>query len=657
MSTRLILLLGLLGLMTEATRPKAAFIFGGYTEPADAIVDEAELFGCGSSSSINVATAPYAGYLSAGMYVPPTDGDGPGSVIACGGYIMEPGTQNFFLTAECMEFFPETNSWEKNTVPDMLRPRYAHFMDAIFNVNDTSDGNKYLGVFGYHYEAEIFNLDGNGQWQDLMKGETRFFSTDCMTYNANDGYYYSVYQNVKRLDPRTGESVIIGEAPGELDRPGRCAIADIDGKDVIVTRDGFGFDLELREWIPLQTPPNHPLGYQANAMFSFNDKPTVFGNSVCDVNGVCEYTQVNQYEPNSDSWINMGKMNVGRRFHSVVEVPAEFCDYFEGSETSTTKPDTKPPFVEPLLNSAALLIGGSSETEGEIIKSVEIFGCDDFSPGQSVLIEDYPMATYLSGSTYDFDIFGEGQIISCGGFQCDEEKYCGIASSCVTLRASEKQWVETAPLQSPRYAHFMDMMPNYNESKSFFAKRYPTVYGYETTSEILLEDSWTNLRTESDRIFSLDCVAYDQIRDLRYEIMSDVRVVDLWSGNVTILDDDLPEALYRPGNCALTFNGQSSGIMTNLGFWFNLDTLTWETKQAPPVHPWASGSGVIKSFRGRPTVFGQAACTVDGTCDAKVVMQYDPFGDQWIKLGEMAVSRMYFDYVQVPRIFCKRWFG
>ena len=201
------------------------------------------------------------------------------------------------------------------------------------------------------------------------------------------------------------------------------------------------------------------------------------------------------------------------------------------------------------------------------------------------------------------------------------------------------------------------MMPNYNNSKSPFGERYPVVYGYTNDMEIMLNDSWTTLISEADQPYtSNNCIVYDPINDLRYEIIDDVRFVNMWTGDVTIINVTLPESLGTPGPCAMTFDGHAKGIMTDSGFWYNLNRLEWEPKQAPPRHPWAIYPGQIRSFRGRPTVFGQPVCNIDGTCEYKMIYQYDPFNDQWIKLGEMTDSKLYFDYVEVPKSFCDRWF-
>ena len=70
------------------------------------------------------------------------------------------------------------------------------------------------------------------------------------------------------------------------------------------------------------------------AMWSYQGKPTIFGNPVCDDEAHCENKEVIQYDPESDSWVMIGQMLESRTYHAVIEVPAEFCEVLNPNVSS-----------------------------------------------------------------------------------------------------------------------------------------------------------------------------------------------------------------------------------------------------------------------------------------------------------------------------------
>ncbi len=111
----------------------------------------------------------------------------------------------------------------------------------------------------------------------------------------------------------------------------------------------------------------------------------MFGSTVCEGDGTCIYTGIEQYDLNTNTWVHLGRMTQTRVFHDVIEVPSSFCDFEEN----------------PLIpeSSAAMIIGGTSvdgSSSPEIYSSVELFGC----PGEEGPIEspESPYLLYITGN-------------------------------------------------------------------------------------------------------------------------------------------------------------------------------------------------------------------------------------------------------------------
>ncbi len=133
-----------------------------------------------------------------------------------------------------------------------------------------------------------------------------------------------------------------------------------------------------------------------DALWSFRGKPTVFGSTVCDGLGNCEFRGVEQYDVDTDMWINIGEMIQTRTFHEVVEVPVSFCEF---SSNSVFETDT-----------AAMVIGGiydvdivdlnpdDPQGEMQVLSSVEIYGC----PGMedTMPVENFPYPVYMTGKHF-----------------------------------------------------------------------------------------------------------------------------------------------------------------------------------------------------------------------------------------------------------------
>lgn len=96
-----------------------------------------------------------------------------------------------------------------------------------------------------------------------------------------------------------------------------------------------GIILSSGTWIGLESLVQRPIARPINYSFDLNMIPfrgatTVFGLPLCQDVGKCYYsgTEISQYDPVNDEWHVLGAMKEARSQHAVVEVPGEFCNYF-----------------------------------------------------------------------------------------------------------------------------------------------------------------------------------------------------------------------------------------------------------------------------------------------------------------------------------------
>ncbi len=202
-----------------------------------------------------------------------------------------------------------------------------------------NDGTLYSTVVGYLSETEMYNPD-NHEWTPYEDIPDRMWMTlDCFIQFR--GKIYHVENVVTELDPQDWSFTVLGDTPDDSRDPRKCAGTVIGGSPGIFTRDGYFFNLRTLDWEQKAPPPDNCEAPAANAMWSFQGKPTIFGAPYCDAVNNCYYSQIVQYQPEYDEWTLLGDMTKTRRLHEVVEVPNYFCDLLEPA-TTTTSPDTSP---------------------------------------------------------------------------------------------------------------------------------------------------------------------------------------------------------------------------------------------------------------------------------------------------------------------------
>ncbi len=92
--------------------------------------------------------------------------------------------------------------------------------------------------------------------------------------------------------------------------------------------------------------------------------------------------------------------------------------------------------------------------------------------------------------------------------------------------------------------------------------------------------------------------------------------------------------------------------MLRNGYWFNLEKEEWEPKEFPPNNVFETDTDSIYYFQGKPTIFGGAACDLEGNCSYTEVIQYDPELDLWDSIGTISESKQFHEVVEVPKEVC-----
>ena len=417
----------------------------------------------------------------------------------------------------------------KKNIPNLNFPRYAFDIDFLPNMNTSDTLTKYAVAYGYTYEAEIFNHDGGGEWKVYFELDERVYSTQCLIYNEEDGFMYYITDQVYKINPAVkGDVTVLGAVPEVIINPGKCAMAKDGENRGILIDEGFLFNLNTSMWESKQPPPLHPWSPTSTpGLWSYQGRPTIFGQPVCDINGNCPAKSVVQYVPESDEWINLGDFRISRALETVVEVPAEFCDPFfpppwatttttsaptttsdSGTDLTTTDSgNTATDLTTPTLGdrpNVALIIGGVGDDTFDIYNTVELFGCPG-STEDSIEVANFPRDVYFTASTF-VDRDG-GHVVACGGHQ-STLGIGDIHSNCYDFRAGEDAWqINYMPMNRARYVHMMEMMVDLDDPTGA-QTLYPVVYGYWNVSEMYdyTVGAWNDYREMEEDLFSFDCL-------------------------------------------------------------------------------------------------------------------------------------------------------
>ncbi len=332
----------------------------------------------------------------------------------------------------------------------------------------------------------------------------------------------------------------------------------------ILLRNGYWYNIEENTWQQQRFPPYANVAPEPDAVWKFRGKPTIFGSTVCEGDGTCIYTGIEQYDLNTNTWKHLGRLTQTRVFHDVIEVPASFCDFDDN----------------PLLptSSAAMIVGGvepDGASNPEIYSSVELFGC----PGQDNTIPgpEFPFPIYFTGITFIFIISSlhftlnmlggiyysedgtveNGAVIVCGGFGClPSEENCNVLDICYEYNPlTSDQWVETTSLTEGKWGHLLTTAPDVSSTSN---REMPLTIGLTEETQIRDVDTgeWRDyipLPEGSDLWLSFGCLV--RYRYKVYHIREEVFELDTLYWEVSN-HGPIPEFMANggagPGRCAIT---------------------------------------------------------------------------------------------------------
>ncbi len=630
----LLLSLSLLPLSHGQTDTTAALIVGGYIAgEGSGILNTVEIFGCPTPKA--VTPFPSRNYLMGGSFVYDDD---IGHVLVCGGSQCERGSCG--PSAGCFRWTPLDNLWQE--IGSLSRARTASILAQVPNVTNPGDTTLYPTMVGVYEETDMYNPDTN-TWSlyESIPDDNTWYSSNCLIQYQN--FIYHIGQNVSVIDPTTWSiDEQFAETPEEAREVFRCAGVEIDNDPGIFTKSGLWFNLTAKEWVQKTAPPLDPAAPRPNSMWSFQGKPTIFGAAVCAGPDACEYEQVIQYDPEEDDWIDLGTMELPRRFHEVIEVPISFCDLLPDSLETTTAPPIPP--VD--LDNAMLVIGGYEDNAGNNIDFVEVFGCQ--GPPRSV--SSLPFGVFGAGGVLvPGEEDDEGHVLVCGGGQCSGSN-CDPSTLCLQWTPSDNTWTESSNLTQPFFAHIMALVPDIDTGN--LDEFFPAVLGFRNESEIFDPETntWSPYQPLPGNWYSLEC--FTQLGQKIYHIARSVEELDILTWQINTLIEDLPTEYRSPLMCAGVEIDGVLGIMTQAGNWLRLDTLQWEQKDPAPLVPSGGFVNEMVRFRGRPTIVGAPRCNAVLDCTRDQIVQYDPDLDTWILLGQLQQQRRLHTVIEIPQSFC-----
>ncbi len=332
---------------------------------------------------------------------------------------------------------------------------------------------------------------------------------------------------------------------------------------------GFWFNLEHQHFEAKKFRPYTDLAADPASLHGFRGKPTVFGHPRCDDQGDCAFSEVLQYDSDTDSWDTIGYLHQPRRSHEVIEVPVDFCSVLpplttETTTTATTEEPTSPPLGPPLNEeTAAMIVGGvwNGAARGRVLVSVELFGCPGYEDSSRPL-DDFPQTVYFIGGRYVPDGDNEGKVLTCGGLSCANDVPCEVQTRCYEWSPRFQWREEAANLQNGKWNHFMGLVEDRNSSlPDPLQQRVPIVLGDDRITEIYdpVYDEWRLYLPVLDDWISSNCLV--QYENKIYHMGSrDFSELDTTEWTLTSLEP-FPSFLRNPGKCSITYiDGEQGNV-------------------------------------------------------------------------------------------------
>ncbi len=137
-------------------------------------------------------------------------------------------------------------------------------------------------------------------------------------------------------------------------------------------RTGNWLNLNSLSWEKRASPVYNPLTTYPNKMWSFRGRPTIFGYPRCDEAGVCRDTEVLQYDPEADEWVDLGDLRQPREYAELVEVPGEVCDLIDVRTTTTVSTTSTTSFTTTAETTSFTTVTAPTTTEDPAADEVAI---------------------------------------------------------------------------------------------------------------------------------------------------------------------------------------------------------------------------------------------------------------------------------------------
>ncbi len=293
-------------------------------------------------------------------------------VVVCGGYKCEEAMCQG-VTNMCYSL--ETNGQQggETWLPfaNMSIYRWNHLLTeqplvASQENGVDADSNPHLIAMGYMAQSEYYDEESESFLPYQSSPGLNWLTVNCLT--EFEGEIFNMGRTLEVLDPMEWEvREELEQVPQPLYSPGRCCGTNIGGESGIFTRKGFFYNLDQGEFQAVRdttcrpylntvsnsiefslcihpqvsAPPHLPVTQAVNSLYSYGGVPHLFGSPVCtaspDVS--CSNSLILAYNPDRDLWDPVGEMLLPRRDHTVIEVPAEFCQRL-GLEAPTTTTTT-----------------------------------------------------------------------------------------------------------------------------------------------------------------------------------------------------------------------------------------------------------------------------------------------------------------------------
>ncbi len=607
---------------------KVALIVGGYFEAGLSTI---ELFGCpGMETSKFLGKFPVGLQLTAMTYIEAED-----HVLMCGGgHCNVTGSVSCVPDVKCYRWYRQTGAFIYDSSMAEERMNYL-----LTQVPEIGSGNLMPVTIGDVLATEKYD-SASKSWSSYRNTSASWTAqTHCLVHY--NGLIYAMASELEVLDP-SDWSITTLLTPIEDDiGNARCVGLTINGQPGLFTRYGFWLNLNSLQWEKKALPPYRVQGLAVrppNEMWSFRGRPTIFGFPICNNEGVCFQQGILQYDPQSDSWEEIGTLREPRAFQEVIEVPIDFCN-------------------DPPRKTAVVILGGGSEDQSAgsgFTASAEIFGCDDNDVFQA-RIADFPEQVLIPSGVFleDRGVSDADRVLFCGGYYCNATGTCRLEDSCFSWNSRDNAYTPDNDMGATRWTHMMTNLVDSRIPDSTLTQ--PVILGYRPMSEIYDRASrtWSNylLLEGTDNWYTATCfVNYNggiyYSSNVTYRLDPETWLIETLGV--------VPEGLQPPGRCAGIDIDGTPGLMIRSGFWLNLESMVWEVKAPEPFNPklYNVDSNSVWPFRGMPTVFGSGECDDNATCLYKRILQYNAVEDEWRQIGDMIFDRVLHDVVEVPGYYC-----